>query len=60
MGIPELAMISEHFNPLVRALEAKQTVRLRVDVAARFTDEADQPGTTRWPRSVAAASPMKW
>ena len=44
VGIPELAMISEHFNPLVRALEAKQTVRLRVDVAARFTDEADQPG----------------
>jgi len=44
VGIPELAMISEHFNPLVRALKAKQTVRLRVDVAARFTDEADQPG----------------
>ena len=37
-------MISEHFNPLVRALKAKQPVRLRVDVAARFTDEADQPG----------------
>jgi hypothetical protein len=44
VGIPELAMIAEHFNPLVRALEAKQSVRLRVDVAARFTDEADQPG----------------
>jgi len=44
VGIPELAMISEHFNPLVRALKAKQTVRLRVDVAARFTDETDQPG----------------
>ncbi|WP_313143672.1 M28 family peptidase, partial [Stenotrophomonas sp.] len=44
VGIPELAMIAEHFNPLVRALEAKQPVRLRVDVAARFTDEADQPG----------------
>ncbi len=44
VGIPELAMISEHFNPLVRALEHKQTVRLRVDVAARFTDDTDQPG----------------
>ncbi len=44
VGIPELAMIAEHFNPLVRALEAKQSVRLQVDVAARFTDETDQPG----------------
>ena len=44
VGIPELAMIAEHFNPLVRALEDKQTVRLRVAVDARFTDEADQPG----------------
>jgi len=44
VGIPELAMISEHFNPLVRALEAKHVVRLRVDVAARFTDDTDQPG----------------
>ncbi|MDV3467979.1 M20/M25/M40 family metallo-hydrolase [Stenotrophomonas sp. C3(2023)] len=44
VGIPELAMIAEHFNPLVRALEQKQPVRLRVDVAARFTDDTDQPG----------------
>lgn len=43
-GIPELAMISEHFNPLVRALLAKQPVKLRVDVAARFTDDSNQPG----------------
>ena len=44
VGIPELAMIAEHFNPLVRALEKKQTVRLRVNVDARFTDDTDQPG----------------
>ncbi|HEU4773439.1 MAG TPA: M20/M25/M40 family metallo-hydrolase [Lysobacter sp.] len=44
VGIPELAMIAEHFNPLARALENKQTVKLRVNVAARFTDETDQPG----------------
>ncbi len=44
VGIPELAMIAEHFNPLVRALEAGQAVRLRVNVDARFTDEADRPG----------------
>ncbi len=43
-GIPELAMIAEHFNPLVRALKDKKTVKLRVNVAARFTDETDQPG----------------
>ncbi len=44
VGIPELAMIAEHFNPLVRALERKQTVRLRVDVDARFTGDTDEPG----------------
>ncbi len=44
VGIPELAMIAEHFNPLVRALKDKQTVRLRVNVDARFTDETNQPG----------------
>ncbi|MGE8287979.1 MAG: M20/M25/M40 family metallo-hydrolase [Stenotrophomonas sp.] len=44
VGIPELAMIAEHFNPLVRALKDNQVVRLRVNVDARFTDEADQPG----------------
>ena len=44
VGIPELAMIAEHFNPLVRALKAEQTVRLRVNVDARFLDEANQPG----------------
>ncbi len=43
-GIPELAMIAEHFNPLVRALKDKQSVKLRVDVQARFTDDSNQPG----------------
>lgn len=44
VGIPELAMIAEHFNPLVRALERGETVRLRVRVDARFTDDDNQPG----------------
>ncbi|MDN5782468.1 MAG: M20/M25/M40 family metallo-hydrolase, partial [Luteimonas sp.] len=44
VGVPELAMAAEHYNPLVRALERKQTVKLRVDVQARFTDETNQPG----------------
>src|SRR5690554_4387184 len=44
VGIPELAMIAEHFNPLARALKRGDTVRLRVQVDARFTDDTDQPG----------------
>lgn len=44
VGIPELAMIAEHFNPLVRALKDKQAVKLRVNVEARFTDDSNQPG----------------
>ena len=44
VGIPELAMVAEHYNPLVRAIERGETVRLRVQVDARFTDETDQPG----------------
>jgi len=44
VGIPELAMIAEHYNQLARALERKQPVKLRVNVDARFTDETDQPG----------------
>ena len=43
-GIPELTMITEHFNPLVRSLEAGETINLRIRVDARFTDEGDQPG----------------
>jgi carboxypeptidase Q len=43
-GVPELTMITEHFNPLVRSLEAGETVKLRIRVDARFTDEGDKPG----------------
>ncbi|WP_417473995.1 M20/M25/M40 family metallo-hydrolase [Luteimonas mephitis] len=44
VGVPELAMAAEHYNPLVRAIERKQPVKLRINVQARFTDEANQPG----------------
>ena len=44
VGVPELAMAAEHYNPLVRAVERKQPVKLRVNVQARFTDETNQPG----------------
>lgn len=43
-GVPELAMAAEHYNQLVRAVDRKQPVKLRVNVKARFTDEADQSG----------------
>ena len=44
VGVPALTMAAEHYNPLVRAMERKQPVKLRVNVQARFTDETDQPG----------------
>jgi len=44
VGVPELAMAAEHYNQLARAVERKQAVKLRVNVKARFTDEANQPG----------------
>jgi hypothetical protein len=43
VGVPALAMASEHYNTVMRALERKQPVRLRVNVDARFTSDADQP-----------------
>ena len=49
VGVPELVMMSEHYNPLVRALDNKETVRLRVDVDARFTDETE---AVRWANGV--------
>ncbi|MBU2049453.1 MAG: M20/M25/M40 family metallo-hydrolase [Gammaproteobacteria bacterium] len=44
VGVPELAMMAEHYNQLVRAVDQKQAVKLRVNVEARFTDTQDQPG----------------
>ncbi|PJK14370.1 peptidase [Lysobacteraceae bacterium NML07-0707] len=43
-GVPDLVMISTHYNQVMRALQRKETVRLRLDVDARFTDSDDQPG----------------
>ena len=43
VGVPALAMSAEHYNAVMRALERKEPVRLRVDVDARFTTEADAP-----------------
>ncbi|PJK13799.1 peptidase [Lysobacteraceae bacterium NML120232] len=43
-GVPDLVMISTHYNQVMRALERKETVKLRLDVDARFTDSEDKPG----------------
>src|SRR3546814_17809876 len=44
VGVPELGMIAEHYNQVIRALDDGQTVRLRVDVDSRFTPEDDRAG----------------
>src|SRR3546814_3205972 len=44
VGVPELGMIAEHYNQVIRALDDGQTVRLRVDVDSRFTTDDDRDG----------------
>ncbi len=44
VGVPSLVMMAEHYNTVMRALERKETVKLRLDVKAAFLDDADQPG----------------
>lgn len=42
-GVTELVVSAEHYNQLVRAVQAKKDVRMRIDVDARFTSEGDLP-----------------
>ena len=44
VGVPALVMMAEHYNTVMRALERKEPVRLRLNVDARFTSEDNQPG----------------
>ena len=44
VGVPELGMIAEHYNQVMRALDDGQAVRLRVDVDSRFTTDDDRDG----------------
>ncbi len=44
VGVPELVVAAEHYNPLMRALERKDTVRLRVRSDARFTSQGNDSG----------------
>ncbi|KGQ18757.1 Peptidase M28 [Lysobacter dokdonensis DS-58] len=43
VGMPTLAMSAEHYNTVMRALDRKAPVRLRVNVDANFTSDTDQP-----------------
>ncbi|MFT3755910.1 MAG: M20/M25/M40 family metallo-hydrolase [Pseudoxanthomonas sp.] len=43
-GVPELAVAAEHYNPLVRAVQRDETVKLRVNVDAGFTTDSNDPG----------------
>jgi carboxypeptidase Q len=45
VGVTDLVVAAEHYNQLVRAVEDKQDVRLRLDVDARFTSDEDLPAT---------------
>jgi hypothetical protein len=42
VGVPSLAMSAEHYNAVMRTLARKEPVRLRVNVDAQFTSDADQ------------------
>lgn len=44
-GVTELVVAAEHYNQLVRAVQNKQDVRMRVDVDAHFTSDVDLPAT---------------
>ena len=44
VGVPEFAMIAEHYNEVMRALEDGQAVRLRLHSDARFTTDEDRDG----------------
>lgn len=44
VGVPDLAMIAEHYNPIMRALKRNEKVRLRVDVDARYTSDTNDAG----------------
>ena len=43
-GVPEFAMIAEHYNQVMRALAQGETVRLRVQADSRFTTDDDRDG----------------
>ena len=45
VGVTELIVSAEHYNQLVRAVQRKQDVRMRIDVDSRFTSDGDLPAS---------------
>lgn len=45
VGVTELVVSAEHYNQLVRAVQRKQDVRMRIDVDSRFTSDNDLPAS---------------
>ncbi len=43
-GVPSFVMIAEHYNTVLRALDRKAPVRLRLDTDARYTTAQSGPG----------------
>ena len=44
VGVPEVAMLAEQYNQIMRDLKANKPVRMRIDVDSRFTTEEDRAG----------------
>lgn len=44
VGVPALVMMAEHYNTVMRALDRKEAVKLRLNVDARFLDDSNKPG----------------
>lgn len=42
-GVPDLVVAAEHYNQLVRAVQRKETVRLRLNVDGGFTSDGNLP-----------------
>ncbi len=45
VGVTELVLPTEHYNQLVRAVQQKKDVRMRINVDSRFTSEQDLPSS---------------
>jgi hypothetical protein len=44
VGVPALVMMAEHYNTVLRAIERKEPVKLRLNVDAKFLSDTNLPG----------------
>ena len=44
VGVPALVMMAEHYNTVLRAIERKEPVKLRLNVDAKFLSDSNLPG----------------